>query len=406
MRIGVLTSSYPRYPGDHAGVFVRSLTEHLRKLGHEPVILAPYEPAVLPDVTQPHLEHFRYLPVPSWHQLGYGLALDNDRRLRRRAYALIPCYLAGAAAALVRLARRVRLDILHCHWAIPNGPVAALVSALTHIPLVITLHGSDVYVAERLAPAGVLARLALRRAAAITACSADLAQGAVRLGAAPERVVTLPWGVDLGLFGAGDGAGWRRRHAIPRAAPVVLAAGRLVEKKGIEHLLRAAPRVLARYPETVFTVIGEGPLLEPLQELARTLGLAPAVRFAGRVPWEEMPDALHAADLFAAPSVRDRDGNLDGLPTVILEAMGAGLPVVASNLAGIPLVVGHGENGLLVPPGNTEALANALIQVIGNRELRAEMGRSSRQRVEEGLTWTAVAGRFIDLFEAAQKGKP
>lgn len=403
MRIGVLTSSYPRYPGDAAGVFVRSLTDHLTKLGHRTHVLAPYEPSVLPDPTQPDVEYFRYLPVSAWHRLGYGLALENDRRLRGHAFPAIPWYLTGATLALARLVRRERLDVLHCHWVIPNGPVAALISVLAGIPLVITLHGSDVYVAERIAPAGALAHLALRRAAAVTACSPDLAQGALRLGAALDRIATLPWGAEPALFAAGDRAGWRARHGIPSAALVVLAAGRLVEKKGMEHLLRAAPEVLTRHPGTVFVVVGDGPMLGRLRELASSLGLSHAVRFPGRVPWGEMPDALHAADLFVAPSVRDPDGNLDGLPTVILEAMGAGLPVVASDLAGIPMVVGHGDNGLLVRPGDAAALAGALCRLLSDTVQREMMGRRSRQRVERDLSWATIAERFAELFEAARK---
>lgn len=406
MRIGVLTSSYPRFPGDAAGVFVRSLTEHLGRLGHEPHVLAPYDPSVSPDHGQPHLEHFRYLPVAAWHQLGYGLALDDDRRLRRNAYATVPWYLAGATLALVRLVRRVKPEVLHCHWVIPNGPVAALVSALTGVPLVMTLHGSDVYVAERLAVARPLASWALRRAALVTACSPDLAERAAGLGATPERVVTIPWGADPDLFGAGDGAGWRSRHEILPNATVVLAAGRLVEKKGIEYLVRSAPQVLARHPDTIFVVAGDGPLLRPLQQLAASFEVAHAFRFAGRVPWGQMPDVLHAANVFVAPSVRDRDGNVDGLPTVVLEAMASGLPVVASDLAGIPLVIEDGIAGWLVPPADVPALAQAVERLVEDSAIRTRMGQQGRQRVERELNWTAVATRFAELFETARKGIP
>src|SRR5688572_5613908 len=90
MRIGVLTSSYPRFPGDSAGVFVRSLTEHLEKQGNGTEILAPFEPSVIPQPTSPNLTHFRYVPVDAWHRLGYGLGLAGDRRLRAASYALIP----------------------------------------------------------------------------------------------------------------------------------------------------------------------------------------------------------------------------------------------------------------------------------------------------------------------------
>ncbi|MCX6021421.1 MAG: glycosyltransferase [Chloroflexi bacterium] len=402
MRMLTLTSSYPRFPGDAAGAFVRSLVLAQRARGHEVTVLAPDEPladhAAAPGEG---LHHFRYAPRTGWLRMGYGHALEDDRRLRRSAYALIPAYLAAGTIALLRLARAERPDLLHCHWVIPNGPIAALVSRMTGVPLAITLHGSDVYVAQRFRPAGLLAGAAFRQAAFVTACSPDLAEGAAALGAAPERTTVLPWGVDAARFGAGDGPAWRARHGIAADAPLILAAGRLVAKKGFSHLMDAAPRVLAAHPNARFVIGGDGALLAPLRAQARRLGVASAVMLPGAIPWPDMPHALAAADLFAAPSVQDADGNLDGLPTVILEAMGAGRPVVASRIAGIPLAVEHEATGLLTPPGDVNALADAILELLSCPERRRTLGDEARRRTLTDLSWDRVAERFDDLCGAA-----
>jgi glycosyltransferase involved in cell wall biosynthesis len=182
---------------------------------------------------------------------------------------------------------------------------------------------------------------------------------------------------------------------------VVLAAGRLVAKKGFGVLVAAAGDILARHPRTVVVVAGDGTLRTALREQADSAGLTANVRFVGAIPWTEMPNALAASDIVAVPSVRDADGNVDGLPTVLLEAMGAGRAVVASDIAGIPLAIEDGVTGVLTRPSDARVLAVACSALLDDGERRHRLGRTAQERARSDLSWRAVARRFLDAFAAA-----
>ncbi|MGB9879364.1 MAG: glycosyltransferase, partial [Anaerolineae bacterium] len=156
MKIGMMTSSYPRFEGDIAGTFVRSLAESISALGHEVHVLAPYDTAVKEPHGSVHVHRFRYFVGRRWYLVGYAKSLESDVSLRKIVYLLLPFYTIAAFRELCRLQHLVGLDVIHAHWAVPSGPIAALVARYAHTPLVISLHGSDVFMLER----NILARWA------------------------------------------------------------------------------------------------------------------------------------------------------------------------------------------------------------------------------------------------------
>jgi glycosyltransferase involved in cell wall biosynthesis len=406
----MLTSSYPRYEGDIAGTFVKSLATHVARLGHEVHVLAPDDgrPDERPADPDGVVEHrFPYAPHPRLRVMGYARTLEGDQRLRRLAYAALLPFAASAFAHLVAVATRAGCDLLHAHWVLPNGPIAAAAAVATARPLVLSLHGSDVYVAERNRAFGLAARLAMRRAAAVTACSADLRERALRLGAAPARARVIPYGVDPARFAdrEADGADLRRRLGIPAGAPLLLAFGRLVPKKGFEHLVDAMPAVLERHPAARLVLGGGGALEAELRSRAARRGVAAALLMPGRIAWTDVPALLAAADLFVLPSVPDAAGNVDGLPNVLLEAMASGRAVVATRVGGVAQVVEDGCHGRLVPPGSPAALAAAIGDLLGRPDERRRLGAAARRRVETELTWRRIAADFVALYATLTPGR-
>lgn len=392
MRIAVLTSSYPRYPGDGAAPFVQSLARALVKRGHTISIVAPYDEAVRPTPPEPGLSvhRFRYVWPGRLHIMGHARSLENDERLRPLALVLLPPFLLLAALRLLTTVRRARCELIHAHWVLPNGAVAAVVSLLTGVPYVVSLHGSDIYLARRFRLFGLVAGWALRRAQAVTACSSELQDAARTLGAREARL--LPWGADPAVFRPrprGDGP------------PVVAALGRLVAKKGFDVLLEAWPAVVAAVPDARLRLGGDGVLRDRLARLA-----IPSVELTGPVQWNEVPRFLAEADVFVLPSRRDPNGNVDGLPTVLLEAMSCGTAVVASDIGGVALAVQNGHNGLLIPPGDPVALAAALRAMLDDPNRRSALGAAARRTVEDRLNWDAVAREFDHVFQEARRSKP
>jgi glycosyltransferase involved in cell wall biosynthesis len=400
MRVCLIASTYPRFQSDGAGRFVRSIAEALAAEGHEVHVLAPFHPGVAPFASPAHLHHFRYVWPNTLAIMGYAEAMDSDRGLRGPAYLLAPLFLLAEWLALWRLHRRYHFDLLHAHWVIPNGVAAAILARIYRLPLVISLHGSDVFVALLNPLLSAAARWAFR--SAVTACSPDLLEGALTLGVPAARGHLLPWGADPDTFTAAVHTDALRAHwKLPAGASVVMCLGRLVEKKGISYLLQAAPKVLAACPDTRFLVVGDGPEAGTLMQQAAALGIGDRVVFTGASAWTDVPAYLALADLFVVPSVKAAQGNVDGMPTTILEAMAAGLPVIASRLAGIPLVVTHEGTGLLVDEKQPDQLAEAILRLLTNPSERLAYGRAARTRVENELNWRQVARQLSTLFEQA-----
>jgi glycosyltransferase involved in cell wall biosynthesis len=402
--IVMIATSYPRFAGDVVGTFMEPIARGVAALGHRVHVVLPWHPQLTRplDADGVTLHPFHYAPHPSLNVFGYAGALKADVSLRWTAWASAPLAIAAGVRAARRVAREVGATLVHGHWVVPGGAMAALTAGGR--PLVVSLHGSDVFVAERHAVAGIVARRTFARAGWVTACSADLRDRAVALGADPGRASVVPYGVDAAAF-ARDPA--RRSHGrallgLPPDAPVVFTVGRFVRKKGFEYLIDAVPALLALHPRLQVVIAGSGDLDAELRERARAAGVSDRVRFPGLLPHSAVPAALAAADVAVVPSVRDDAGNVDGLPNVVLEALASGAPVVATPAGGIGAVIGDGVNGLLVPERDPAALAAAIGRVLADPGLGRALGDAARQRVQREHGWDAVARRFDAAYAAAR----
>jgi glycosyltransferase involved in cell wall biosynthesis len=402
MRIAVITSSYPRFEGDGAAPFIKSICEQLVEAGHAVEVAAPFDELCGPMETHGvALRRFRYSPLKSWHIMGHARSLDGDIRLRPLAILLLPFFLVAAFVQLWKITGRQKSEVVYAHWVIPNGLPAAAVARLRHVPLMISLHGSDIFVASSNFIYRAAARWIFKRCAAVTACSPELRDKAMALGAPPDTHL-VPYGADPQLFTpANRSTEKRHRQGISDGAVVVSSLGRLVYKKGLDVLIEAMPAVLAQCPQVYCLLGGDGPLRAELERQAGLCGVREKIIFAGRVPWNEAPDFLACVDIFVLPSVRDKAGNMDGLPNVMLEAMACGVPVIASNLGGVPLVVRNNENGRLVGPGDVRALAAAIIELAQDAELRGRLSCNGRISIEQEFNWKKVVERLIGYMEQA-----
>lgn len=402
MRICFVTSSYPRFEQDGNARFVRSIAEAQAALGHKVHVLAPYTPQVCQYASPVHMHWFRYVLPARWGVMGHAAALENDRRLRCAALWQAPLFGLSLALGIQRLVRRHNIDLIHAHWVIPSGFLAGWMAWLNRKPLFITLHGSDMYMACHNVVWRSMATWVLRRAQGVTACSQSLADAAIQIGAPPERVHIVPYGADPVRFNPKvSSTELRQRLGLALDALIILAAGRLVGKKGLDQLVRAMPRVLATVPRARLIVLGEGPQRALLERLRDELDLNDQVSLPGTVPWATVAEYLAASDVFVMPSVRDVTGNLDGLPNVILEAMAAGRPVVATRVAGIPLAVLDNVTGILVDEADPEQLSRALIRLLVSSEARTALGLAGRARIETELNWMELAKRFDQIYQAS-----
>jgi glycosyltransferase involved in cell wall biosynthesis len=396
-----LTSSYPRFRGDPTAPFIESIVTHIARQGPEVHLVLPEHrewrrPAVDDRV---HFHTYRYSPLRSWTPWGYSQSLEAGVKLHRSLYGLAPFVFYSARRTCLALARRVRFDVVHAHWLMPNGVIAAAVSERIGLPLVISLHGSDISVSERSRWLGAMARRCFARAAAVTAPSEDLLERARGLGATGILEV-IPYGADADALRSGEHEAQQVRDRLELGTEdvLVLGLGRLVHWKGFEFLIDAIGRLQGQAPDVRLVIGGDGDLASELERRAERLDLGQRVSFVGMLMRDEVAAYLAAADIVAVPSVHFR-GYVDGLPNVALEAMAAGKPLVATRVGGLPQVVRDGENGLLVEERDDEALAEAILALARDPELRERMGRSGKALIRDSLNWDEVGRRFVAVYD-------
>lgn len=395
----MVTTSYPRFPGDSVGTFMEPIARHVASRGHSVHVVAPWHPLVTRRAEENgiHFHFYKYAPIRSLNVFGYAAAMQADVQLRAAAYLAAPLALAAGWRAARAVARQHEATVMHGHWVIPGGITAAM--AAPRLPLVVSLHGSDVYVAERLPPAKIAARRAFDRAGFVTACSDDLARRAVSLGANPDRIETVPYGVDTTRFRPDPHLRSVRRKelGVGDRERLCFAAGRLVHKKGFEYLIDA----IAEVPAVILAIAGDGTLDRSLRLQAESKGLGDRVRFLGNQPQGAVGEFFAAADMICAPSIKDDSGNVDGLPNVVLEAMASGTPLITTAAGGIGAVIEHERTGLIVPERDSVAIAVAIRQLLAQPAVGHQIGQAARAEVERCFGWNRTAARFEAAYDRA-----
>ncbi len=310
---------------------------------------------------------------------------------------------AWATVALWRLLRRVRPEVVHTHTS-KAGAVGRLAAWLVGIPVVIhTPHGHLFYgyygrflstlvcFGERL-----LARLTDR----IVTLTDRGAEEHVRYKVAgPQKFVTIHGGNSLAPFRSMrvNATNKRKELGLPPEGPIIGTVGRLVLIKGHTWLIRAVPQVLAEFPQACVVLIGDGPLLGELKELAADLGISQHVVFLGTR--HDIPECLAVLDLFVLPSLNE------GMGRALLEAMAVGCPVVATRVGGIPDVVADGTTGLLVPPRDDRALAEAILTLLRDRSRRAAYGEAARRYVDGRFDIETMVHNIERLYDEVWQEK-
>jgi L-malate glycosyltransferase len=321
-------------------------------------------------------------PDPAW-RLPAGLRVVSLPHTGTAGYFLnVP--------ALRRLLRAEQPALLNAHYASGYGTTAALAGFR---PWLLSVWGSDVYdlpYEGRLK--GWWLRRNLRQADAIASTSEAMARQVRRLLPGPMELAVTPFGIDTARFapqpvGRGEG-------------PLVIGTVKtLAPKYGIDVLLRAFARLQAAGPRALsLLIVGGGPQRAELEALARALGIDAQVRFAGPVPHAEVPHWLHQMDIYVAASRLDSES----FGVAVLEASACALPVVVSDVGGLPEVVSHGVTGLVVPRDDPAALAAALERLVAEADLRRAFGEAGRARVQQQYEWTHSVDEMLACFNAVR----
>jgi len=382
MKIAMLTTSFPLREGHTSGTFVYDLARALVGEGHEVRVLAPHAHGAARREPMSGIEvrRFLYALPSSLEVLAYEAGIPANLKRRRWAKLLLPQF--AAADVMSTLATCRGCDVIHAHWTF-SGIIGAWAKALWRIPLVITTHGSDINELPERGPQVALTRWALRRADRVICVSEALAGKVIELGVPCKRVTVIHNGVDTDKFHPGPPR--PRGHRL-------LWVGRLSPEKGLKYLIEALPLVRERVPDVHLTLVGEGSQEEALRSQAEALGVADAISFAGPRPHDDIPELMRQADLFVLPSLNE------GFGIVLIEAMASGLPIVASDTGGIPEIVEHGRTGVLVPPGESDSLAWAIMEVLRDGARTTEMVEGALAEVHKRFSSAAQVRAYERVY--------
>jgi glycosyltransferase involved in cell wall biosynthesis len=392
-RLLVLASTYPRWEDDPEPAFVHELAKRLVP-DFDVLVLTPHAPGAAVEQTLEGVRVVRYRYAPaSVEMLVSGGGIVANLRATGWKWMLVPLFLCAQMFATWKWMRTWKPAVVHAHWLIPQGFVAALARRMlgVHTPLLVTSHGADLF-ALRGSVADAMKRFVLAQAAAVTVVSETMRHSVVALGRDPAIVSVEPMGVDLSVRFAPDAAA-------ARSAGELLFVGRLVEKKGLRVLIDAMPAVLRARPDTTLTIAGFGPEEAERRAQVRALGLDAAVRFIGPIRQAELPALYRRAAVFVAPFVEAASGDQEGLGLVAIEAAGCGCPVVYSALPATRDALPPGGPHRAVPPGDAAALATALIDTL---QSPAATNDTFLAALRDRYDWRARAASYRALLDRLQ----
>jgi glycosyltransferase involved in cell wall biosynthesis len=395
LRLLCLTSTYPRWPGDPEPGFVHELAKRLTD-EFDVTVLGPHAPGSAAEEVMDgvHVHRYRYAPQRLETLVNDGGIVTNLKR-KPWKWILVPGFLIGLLYSTWRERRRQRPDVIHAHWLLPQGLVAAMVGSAGGrvTPFVATSHGADLF-ALRARPLQALKRFVVRRAAVVTVVSEAMRAELRRIGADGEGILVQPMGVDLARRFIPD-------HTQSRSTGEILFVGRFVEKKGLRHLIDAMPTVLAEHPNAFLTIVGFGPEEDERRAQVSRLGLQDYIRFLGAVSQPELPALYRRAALLAAPFVTAANGDREGLGLVLVEALGCGCPVVTTSLPTAREVFGAAQAPDCVEPGSAAALAEGINLVLAAPEQARARAIALRDMLVPRFDWSAVAAAYAHSLRSS-----
>ncbi len=345
---------------------------------------------------------YHYFPLHRWETLCYPGAIVPRIREKKVRALLVPFLFLAFFGQLAR--RLPAYDLVHAHWLIPQGVVQSLFKK----PYLVTGHGGDVTSFNT----GICKKAkqrCLKRAFGVTAvsdCLKEVMEEELYAGLSMGH--TVPVVIPMGVDGEKFGSRYRIENYFGQGErKVILFVGRLAEKKGVRYLIKAVRSEAMRRMDAMLVIAGDGPLREELMSLAREqrldAGKSCEIRFLGAKTHEELRVIYASADVAVIPSVTAADGDQEGLPVTLLEAMASGVPVVASRTGGIGQVISDGVNGLLCEERNVTQLTVQISRLLSDQVLWEQI-RDNGEKTAWQYDYDVIAGNYIAELKKAEGG--
>ena len=390
----VTTSTFPRWHGDSEPRFVYDLSKRLTTTFNV-IVLAPHASDAATEEIMDDMQVYRYRYAPEkLESLAYAGGITANLKQAHWKTLLLPLLFLGQWWALKKLLKKYTIDTIHAHWIIPQGLVAslALLGNKQSVKLVCTSHGGDLFgLQDNLSI--FLKRWVIKRCHAITVVSQamlfkihELAKDII------PTVSVIPMGTDLTHT-------FVPNPNIKRATNQLLFVGRLVEKKGLTYLLQALQQLQPNFPNLELIIAGSGPLKNQLIEQTQQLGIEHQVKFVGRLTHIELVTIYQTSTLAVFPFIQTKDGDMEGLGLVMVEAMGCGCPVIASDLPAVRDVIKHGETGYLFYPTEDRILAQSLALFMNSLQQSSNITKQALVFTRQNFNWDIITDKYITVLK-------
>jgi glycosyltransferase involved in cell wall biosynthesis len=389
MRILAVSSTFPRFENDTEPPFVFLLCKELVKKKHNVTVLAPHFAGARfrENLGGVEIIRFPYFFPLSGQQLCYRGGILANIKQNKLVIFQVPFFFLMEFIFLEYLTIKTRPQIIHAHWAIPQGIVSGVAKFFVGNPLVLSVHGSDVF-AFRKSFFRKIMEFFMKKTDQLTVNS-SATNKVLQDNFTINTAEIIPMGIDLGTF---------QPQTKDKRALNILAVGRLVEQKGFQYLIKAMSYLVKDFPDARLSIIGSGPYQNELERLSQLYNLSNNVEFLGSIPNFELPKFYKEAEYFIGPSVTGADGSVEAFGVVFLEALASGLVTIASNVGGVKDIIQNNVTGILVDEKNPEQIYRAIINLENNPSLRKRLIKNGLEHVRENFSWTKVAEKFELLY--------
>ena len=392
LKTTLLTTSFPRFQDDSAGVFVYKFASHLSAINCSVNVVAPHDINVQPQEIPKTLtiHYFKYFYPIKFQSFAYKGGMVNRLKSNWLRVLQLPFFMISFFLKAFRISKGS--DIIHSYWSVA-GLVALIIKFIRPTPIVLNIWGSDILFTQ-VPVLSFFYKILLRQANAIVCESQNFKKQLVGFGVSEGIISIIGNGINYNIFKPGDKIYRRRTLGLPKEKLIVLAVGNLIELKGYQFLIEAIPELISNHPNLHFIFVGVGEYRKHLENQITKLNILNNVQFVGQQDVSQIPNWLISADIFVHPSLSE------GTPNSVIEAMACKLPVIATSVGDIPNVIGDGENGFLVPPKDSGQLASKLNSLIQSENLREQFGQNGLQTIRSKFgSWETQTKLLRKLYQ-------
>jgi len=403
MKILTICTAFPRHRNDVITPWLVKLLKELENRGHDIYIYtSSYKGIKQKKFNNFKIIRFRYF-ISNLETLTHDVAVPEKLKQNPLYYIMVPFYIAGGLLGILfykNYFKREGIDLIHVHWPIPHIIFGYVLKFFLKKPLVCTFHSAELILFKKFLRIPFLGKVFIyfwkkifKKADYVTVNS-NYTKSLLNILDIPDnKIKVIPFGSSLEIL---EKQGDKTEH---KREKKILFVGRLVERKGVEYLIKAFYEIEKDFPEYKLHIVGDGPLKSSLISMVHRLGIQDKVEFLGFVSNEKLIEEYLTSTLFVLPAIIDSRGDTEGLGVVLVEAMYFGLPIVASSVGGIKDIVKNGYNGLLVKEKSIEELVVAMKKLLENEGLRNRISRNAENFIKRRFSWGKIISDFEELYK-------